>query len=233
MLFSSISFRMSFTLLAIKIPLSCIFYFVFCAGLDPRLDLPNFIVSYFGKKINRLPKNIVRRRLTKGMDCDRMTIVVYRYGEMCKRSRTVCDFAKSEGFAMQEMNQMQDCFVANIPGKDMTAAIEEKLNTYGACRLGSGTYLVSGVRMPPNATLSGLGRCTQLLLDPALEAGSTVSMDAFCCVKDLFLCGAEQKIELPEEPGARHGILYRGTATTKDWMGEGLKLNSIIVLQVM
>ncbi|MBE6689873.1 MAG: hypothetical protein E7590_01145 [Ruminococcaceae bacterium] len=129
---------------------------------------------------------------------------------------------------MQEMSVLQDCFVANIPGKDMTAAIEEKLNTYGACCLGSGTYLVSGVRMPPNATLSGLGRCTRLLLDPALEAGSTVSMDAFCCVKDLFLCGAEQKIELPEEPGARHGILYRGTATTKDWMGEGLKLNAII-----
>ena len=32
-------------------------------------------------------------------------------------------FAKSEGFAMQEMSVLQDCFVANIPGKDMTAAI--------------------------------------------------------------------------------------------------------------
>lgn len=123
---------------------------------------------------------------------------------------------------------LQAYYVGNIPGADMTAAIEEKLNAYGVCCLGRGTYLVSGVKMPPNATLRGMGRCTRVLLDPALTEGAAVTMESFCCVKDLFVCGAEEKIALPEEPRARHGILYRDTTTTKEWMREDLKLNSII-----
>ena len=123
---------------------------------------------------------------------------------------------------------MQDYFVKNVPGTDMTAAIEEKLKEYGVCMLGSGTYRVSGVKMPPNAMLCGLGRCTRLLLDPTLPEGATVQMEAFCHVKDLFVCGAEKEIALPEEPRGRHGILYKGTSTTQNWMGDDLKLNSVI-----
>ena len=110
----------------------------------------------------------------------------------------------------------------------MTQAIEEKLNTYGTCLLGSGTYLVHGVNMPENATLMGMGRCTRMLLDPALTAGYTVKMNSFCCVRGLQLLGAVEKIDLPSEVGERHGILFAGTATTKDWMGDGLKLNATV-----
>ena len=69
---------------------------------------------------------------------------------------------------------MDQYYLPPAEGADMTQAIEEKLNTYGTCLLGSGTYLVHGVNMPENATLMGMGRCTRMLLDPALTAGYTV-----------------------------------------------------------
>ncbi|MBE6703573.1 MAG: hypothetical protein E7585_09245 [Ruminococcaceae bacterium] len=126
------------------------------------------------------------------------------------------------------MQEKRECFVPAVEGADMTAAIEETLKRYGTCCLGSGTYLVSGIKMPPNATLMGLGKCSKVLLNPAVAEGAAVQMDTFCCVKDLFICGAESKIALPEEPQGRHGILFQGSATTKNWMGDDLKLNSII-----
>lgn len=114
------------------------------------------------------------------------------------------------------------------PGEgDMTAAIEEKLQKHGICLLGSGTYTVHGIQMPVGSTLRGMGRATRVLLDPTLEQGFAIGMNAFCTVRELFISGAEGVIELPEV-GARHGILYKGTATRKDWMGPDLKINSTV-----
>ena len=102
--------------------------------------------------------------------------------------------------------------------RDRTAEIEKKLNDHGVCLLGDGVYLVSGVKMPDNSTLRGIGKRTKLLLDPSLKAGFTVKIGSYCTVKDLFLTGAmEEHIELPETVGERHGLLFEGNATTKEW----------------
>ena len=124
-----------------------------------------------------------------------------------------------------DMNQY---YLPTTEGADMTAAIEEKLRTAGVCLLGTGTYLVRGVNMPENTTLRGMGRGTRLLLDPALSAGYTVKMNSFCGVSDMTLMGAVEEIPLPEQVGERHGLLFEGTCTTKNWMGDGLKLHSTV-----
>ena len=127
---------------------------------------------------------------------------------------------------MCNQDLLSEYFLA--PGEgDMTAAIEEKLQRHGVCLLGGGTYTVHGIRMPEGSTLKGMGRATRVLLDPALEEGFAIGMDAFCTVSELFVSGAQGVIELPLL-GKRHGILYKGTATRKEWMGEGLKLNSVV-----
>jgi len=105
-------------------------------------------------------------------------------------------------------------------GEDMTAAIEEKLNLYGACRLGKGIYTVSGIRMPEGSTLSGIGGATKLLLQPDLPAGHTVVLDSYCTVRDLMVMGATEPIELPEAVGDRHGLCFLGDATPKDYQNE-------------
>lgn len=113
-------------------------------------------------------------------------------------------------------------------GSDMTAAIEKKLQEYGVCQLGSGVFRVNGVKMPEGASLMGMGACTKLLLDPALTEGYTVKLDSHCSVKDLSVLGSMEPIELPERVGERHGLLFQGSATTKNWMGPDVKVNSMI-----
>ena len=100
---------------------------------------------------------------------------------------------------------------------DRTAEITDKLKEYGVCLLGAGLYVVNGVDMPEGSTLSGLGNATRLLLDPEAPEGYAVKLSGFCTVKDLAVLGSEAPIDLPEEVGCRHGLLYRGTATRKDW----------------
>ena len=77
-------------------------------------------------------------------------------------------------------------------GGDMTAAIEEKLNTTGACLLGSGVYYVSGIRMPKGSALIGMGNATKLVLLPEVESGAAVYINGFCTVKDLCVLGSEE-----------------------------------------
>lgn len=111
---------------------------------------------------------------------------------------------------------------------DRTKDIEAKLSEYGVCVLGSGVYYVSGVNMPEGSTLRGMGRCSKLLLAPEVEDGYTVKMASYSTIKDMHIMGSESNIALPEEVGKRHGILYYGTATLEDWMGDVTTLNSII-----
>lgn len=109
---------------------------------------------------------------------------------------------------------------------DRTAEIEQILQQYGACQLGSGTYVVGGIHMPDGSALMGVGGATRLLLRADVQSGCTVKMGSFCTVKDLLVMGAEEEIALPAEVGQRHGIVFEGTATMKNWADQ--PRNSII-----
>ena len=103
---------------------------------------------------------------------------------------------------------------------DRSAEIEAKLKEHGSCLLGTGVFYVSGVKMPDSTTLMGMGTATTVILLPEVEEGAAVQIGSFCSVKDLFLRGAEEDIELGDGVGERHGLLFKGTATTKDWSGQ-------------
>ena len=99
---------------------------------------------------------------------------------------------------------------------DRTAEIEEKLQKYGSCLLGTGVFYVSGVKMPDNTTVMGMGTATKVILSDEVEDGAAITIGAYCSVKDLFLLGAEGEIELPEGVGTRHGLRFKGFATPKE-----------------
>lgn len=103
---------------------------------------------------------------------------------------------------------------------DRTTEIEAKLSEYGACLLGGGDFYVSGVKMPDGTSLMGMGTATRLFLQPEIESGFTVKIGSFSTIKDMFLCGSEEGISLGDTVGERHGILFKGTATTKDWLNQ-------------
>ena len=98
-------------------------------------------------------------------------------------------------------------------GEDMTGKIRQMLLEKGSCRLGNGTYTVSGVEMPDGTSLTGAGGSTRLLLREDISHGAAIKMGSFCTVRDLTVLGAEEPIPLPETVGERHGILFAGTAT--------------------
>ena len=101
-------------------------------------------------------------------------------------------------------------------GVDRTEEIRQLLCRYGTCQLGSGTYLVSGVDMPDNTSLMGVGSATKLLLDESLQEGYTVKLGSFCTVKDLAVAGSAEPMTAPTEVGTRYGLLFAGTATIQD-----------------
>lgn len=116
---------------------------------------------------------------------------------------------------------------------DRSADIEKLLREQGVCILTPGTYYVSGVKMPDGTSLMGMGACTELILDPAVEEGYAVEIGSRCMIKDLFLKGAVEDIDRPTELGTRHGIGFLGDATTtnpppqhKDSIVEGLQIRS-------
>lgn len=113
---------------------------------------------------------------------------------------------------------------------DRTAEIEAMLAQYGVCCLGSGVFYVSGVKMPPHSTLYGQNEATQVILDPAVTEGFAIRLERFCTLRDLTVLGTEGETAIPEDTdvGTRHGVVFAGTATTKDWMGPDLKLNCIL-----
>jgi len=110
----------------------------------------------------------------------------------------------------------------------MTEAIEEKLNTMGACRLGSGMYYVRGIKMPKGTALFGMGSSTKVVLMPEIESGAAIYLGGFCTVKDLAVLGAEENIELPESVGDRHGIAYVSDANSTNWDEPHHPRNSVI-----
>jgi hypothetical protein len=125
---------------------------------------------------------------------------------------------------------MMDLFPYYLPSscdeKDRTAEIEALLCKHGACQLGSGIYVVSGIKMPNGTSLMGMGSCTKVLLAEEVEAGATIAMGSFCTVKDLMVMGSENEIPRPETVGDRHGITFEGNATMKNW--DNQPRNSVI-----
>lgn len=98
-------------------------------------------------------------------------------------------------------------------GRDMSGAILEKLKKYGVCVLGAGTYHVSGVKMPDNTALYGMGRATRVVLMESVSSGAAIELGSFCTVKSLFVVGAEKEGKAPDTFGNRHGIRFMGDAT--------------------
>ena len=100
---------------------------------------------------------------------------------------------------------------------DRTAEIEEKLEKYGSCLLGTGVFYVSGVKMPDNTTIMGMGTATKVILADEVEEGAAIKIGSYCSVKDLFVRGSEGEIELDEGVGTRHGLLFKGFAVPKEY----------------
>lgn len=104
---------------------------------------------------------------------------------------------------------------------DVTASITEKLMEHKVCILGSGIFCVNGIDMPDGSMLMGMGKATKVILNPKEDSGYAVKIGSFSTVKDLFITGAEAEvIELPKSVGERHGILFKGDATPKNWHGQ-------------
>lgn len=120
------------------------------------------------------------------------------------------------------MNTINDLYVLASTGDttDRSAEIEKMLAEKGVCLLGHGVFYVSGVTMPDHTTIIGLGECSELILADEVADGYAVKLGSRCCVKTLAIKGAKEDIERPEAMGTRHGIVFGGTATIKDWSGQ-------------
>ena len=108
---------------------------------------------------------------------------------------------------------------STMDATDRSAAIEQLLQQYGVCVLGSGDYYVSGISMPENSTITGMGKATRLFLLENAK-GAAIRMNSFCTVKHLSVTGGEDPFEMPKTVGDRHGISFEGTATPQDWSGQ-------------
>lgn len=109
---------------------------------------------------------------------------------------------------------------------DRTAEIRAMVEQHGVCLLGAGTYVVSGVDMPDHTTLEGMGGATTVLLREDVQDGYAVKVGSFCTVKGIHFQGDPEQTDRPADVGSRHGILFEGNATTKDWQGQ--KRNSVV-----
>lgn len=109
---------------------------------------------------------------------------------------------------------------------DRANEIEEMLRRDKICILGAGDFYVSGIRMPENSALFGMGTATRLILFPEIECGCAVAMASYTTVRDLFILGSDESVPYPERVGGRHGITFIGSATPTDYSGQ--KKNSII-----
>lgn len=81
------------------------------------------------------------------------------------------------------------------PGNDHTSIIQERLNTYGFCQLGSGVYFVTNLTMPAGSVLSGFGDSTILLMKSSAD-GAAVTLGDRCTIRDMQLRGDVYELTL-------------------------------------
>ena len=86
------------------------------------------------------------------------------------------------------------------------------LTEAGVCHLGSGDFYVKNIMMPENSMIVGNGAATRLILADAEGEAYVVNLKTRCTVKDVYMLGSLEKIELSEEPGVRHGIVFEDTS---------------------
>ncbi|MBO7711491.1 MAG: hypothetical protein J6S83_13560 [Lachnospiraceae bacterium] len=102
---------------------------------------------------------------------------------------------------------------------DTTEYIEEALNNYGECHLGTGLYAVSGIDMPEGSILCGSGESTVIRL-LGVTAGYAIKMASNCTVRDLLVECDSADITIREDitnAAQRDGILWQGDySTTND-----------------
>lgn len=104
---------------------------------------------------------------------------------------------------------------------DMTQAILGKLQEYGCCELGVGTFYVSGgIDLPSGSVLRGQGRGTVIRMLAASEQAYCVKIQQYNQICDVRFSGAYSDIT-PTQQGTRTAILFEanadgsgGTATT-------------------
>lgn len=100
--------------------------------------------------------------------------------------------------------------------RDRSSEIEQLLAKYKVCILGSGAFYVSGVMMPEDSSIMGMGACSELILSEEVQSGYAIQMTSRCSVRNLAVKGAAEDIERPTELGDRHGIAFMGEATPQD-----------------
>lgn len=99
---------------------------------------------------------------------------------------------------------------------DRTADIQAMLDQRGACLLGDGLYVVSGVNMPKDSALMGVGNATKVLQHEDVEEGCAVKPDSYCTVEDVRVMGSLETIERP----TGHGLMFLGDATPQKFGGQ-------------
>lgn len=105
--------------------------------------------------------------------------------------------------------------------RDMTGSIQTMLDSDGVCRLGPGDFYVTGIEIPDYGMLIGSGNKTRIILDASVKKGYAVKLKNYCCVKDLQIIGNEKSLETSvienmSSVGAKHGILFEGTADSTE-----------------
>ena len=91
---------------------------------------------------------------------------------------------------------------------DRTKEMLKLLEETGVCRLGSGDFYVKNLVMPENTMIVGNGAATRVILAEDTEEAYVINLKTRCTVKDVYLLGSLTEIELSEEPGIRHGIVF-------------------------
>lgn len=104
---------------------------------------------------------------------------------------------------------------------DMTGPIMAMLNSTGYCKLGPGTFYVSGnINMPNNAMLEGCGNKTIVRLLSSVTSGYIVRLTQYNTVKDIrFSGGKSVPANLYTDGtnlGSRHGIYLIANADKKE-----------------
>lgn len=89
---------------------------------------------------------------------------------------------------------------------DRTEEIVDMLNTYGICKLGKGIYYVSGVTMPNNSSIVGIGDGTIVRLLDASTDANTVTMGKRCTIENIRFVGADTRQGGSDTIGTRNGI---------------------------
>jgi len=116
------------------------------------------------------------------------------------------------------------CLKSTNDSTDRTAEIVTLLNKYGVCRLGVGKFYVKNLIMPEESSIMGEGNATKVYLSDDVENGFAIRIQSYCTVKDFYLLGDEDTIELSGEDvlkfdgevpvmKKRHGIVWYGNYT--------------------